>query len=59
MLQVVPGVKVIFASSLAVFGGRFSNPVTEKTFPMPTTSYGMEKMVFISINQSGISNPLG
>lgn len=49
MLQVVPGVKVVFASSIAVFGGEFSGPVTENTLPMPTTSYGMEKMVFSSI----------
>lgn len=58
MLQVVPGVKVIFASSLAVFGGEFPGLVTEETFPMPTTSYGMEKMVF-TFEQSGISNPFG
>lgn len=48
MLQVVPGVKVVFASSIAVFGRGFSGPVTEQTFPTPTTSYGMEKMVFSS-----------
>lgn len=44
---------MIFASSIAVFGGEFSDPVTEKTFPTPSTSFGMEKMVFNSIKQSG------
>lgn len=59
VLQVVPGVKVIFASSIAVFGGEFSGSVTENTLPTPTTSYGTEKMVFSSIRQSDISNPFG
>lgn len=45
LLQVVPGAKVIFASSLAVFGGDLPERVTEKTLPTPTSSYGMEKMV--------------
>lgn len=45
--QVVPGIKVVFASSLAVFGGTLPDEVTEYTMPTPSTSYGMQKMVFI------------
>lgn len=43
--QVVPGIKVVFASSLAVFGGTLPDEVTERTMPTPSTSYGMQKMV--------------
>lgn len=52
MLQIVPGVMVIFASSLAVFGGVLPDPVTETTLPTPVTSYGMEKMVFASSREA-------
>jgi nucleoside-diphosphate-sugar epimerase len=42
-----PGAKVIFASSLAVFGGLVPSlrDVTEETMPTPASSYGMEKML--------------
>ncbi|KAF2107389.1 nucleoside-diphosphate-sugar epimerase [Lophiotrema nucula] len=40
-----PGVRVIFASSQAVYGGVVKTPVTEATLPTPETSYGAEKMM--------------
>ncbi|KAI5848600.1 NAD-dependent epimerase/dehydratase [Morchella snyderi] len=43
--KVVPGLKVVFASSLAVFGGTLPDEVTERTMPTPSTSYGMQKML--------------
>jgi len=46
--SVSPGAKVIFASSLAVFGDLVPSllrDVTEETMPTPASSYGMEKML--------------
>lgn len=40
-----PGVKVIYASSQAVYNNSVTLPVTEAQMPMPETSYGAEKMM--------------
>ncbi|KAF2794113.1 nucleoside-diphosphate-sugar epimerase [Melanomma pulvis-pyrius CBS 109.77] len=40
-----PGVRVIYASSQAVYGGDVVTPVTEAMQPTPETSYGAEKMM--------------
>ncbi|MGE5337431.1 MAG: D-erythronate dehydrogenase [Gemmatimonadota bacterium] len=37
--------KLVFASSVAVFGGDLPAVVTDDTQPMPQTSYGMQKLV--------------
>ena len=40
-----PGVRVIYASSLAVFGRPFPDKISENTLPTPESSYGAEKVV--------------
>ncbi|KAF5021702.1 hypothetical protein F66182_6259 [Fusarium sp. NRRL 66182] len=40
----LPGVKVVFSSSCAVYGPT-SDPVTEGTLPQPRSSYGAEKLI--------------
>jgi nucleoside-diphosphate-sugar epimerase len=37
--------KVVFASSVAVFGGQLPDTVTDETNPMPQSSYGVQKLV--------------
>ena len=37
--------KFIFASSIAVYGGRLPEPVTDETAPSPRISYGAEKLI--------------
>jgi len=37
--------KFIFASSIAVYGGRIPDPVTDETPPSPRLSYGAQKLV--------------
>ena len=40
-----PGVRTIFTSSQAVYGGTFRQPVHEDMHPTPESSYGAEKMM--------------
>jgi nucleoside-diphosphate-sugar epimerase len=40
-----PGVRVIYASSQAVYNNSVTLPVTESQMPTPETSYGTEKMM--------------
>ena len=40
-----PGAKVIFASSLAVYGGDLPDVITEKTGLQPQSSYGTQKAI--------------
>jgi nucleoside-diphosphate-sugar epimerase len=42
---VAPGVRVIFPSSLAVFGPMGDQVVTESTIALPQSSYGAEKLI--------------
>jgi D-erythronate 2-dehydrogenase len=37
--------KFIFASSIAVYGGRLPDPVTDETAPSPRISYGAQKLM--------------
>ena len=37
--------KFVFASSIAVYGGRLPEPVTDETAPSPRISYGAEKLI--------------
>jgi len=37
--------KVVFASSVAVFGGALPEVVTDQTTPMPQSSYGVQKLI--------------
>ena len=37
--------KFVFASSVAVYGGRLPDPVTDETPPLPRLSYGAQKLV--------------
>ena len=37
--------KFVFASSVAVYGGRLPHPVTDDTAPLPRLSYGAQKLV--------------
>ena len=37
--------KFIFASSIAVYGGKLPDPVTDETPPSPRISYGAEKLI--------------
>jgi nucleoside-diphosphate-sugar epimerase len=37
--------KFVFASSVAVYGGRLPDPVTDETPPQPRLSYGAQKLV--------------
>lgn len=37
--------KFVFASSVAVYGGKLPDPVTDDTPPMPRLSYGAQKLV--------------
>jgi len=41
----IPGIRVIFPSSLAVFGPSNGLTVTESTMPLPGSSYGAEKLI--------------
>ncbi|EHY54613.1 D-erythronate dehydrogenase [Exophiala dermatitidis] len=43
--NICPGVRVIYASSQAVYGGKVVQPVTEAMAATPETSYGAEKMM--------------
>ena len=43
--RVKPGIRVVFPSSLAVFGPSGSQVVTEGTMPVPGSSYGAEKLI--------------
>jgi nucleoside-diphosphate-sugar epimerase len=43
--KVCPGVRVIYASSGAIYGGAVSQPIRESTRPTPESSYGAEKMM--------------
>ncbi|KAK8932202.1 hypothetical protein H634G_04683 [Metarhizium anisopliae BRIP 53293] len=43
--QTCPGVRTIFTSSQAVYGGEFAEPVDESVHPTPQSSYGAEKMM--------------
>lgn len=40
-----PGVRVIYASSQAVYGLPLPTPVTEAILPLPSTSYGCQKII--------------
>lgn len=40
-----PGIRVIYASSHAVFGGAVKEPLSEDTVATPESSYGCEKMM--------------
>jgi nucleoside-diphosphate-sugar epimerase len=40
-----PGIRVIFPSSLAVFGPALKDKVTEATIPLPQSSYGAQKQI--------------
>jgi nucleoside-diphosphate-sugar epimerase len=40
-----PGIRVIFPSSLAVFGPALKDKVTEATMPLPQSSYGAQKQI--------------
>ncbi|KAF9039285.1 hypothetical protein BJ165DRAFT_1416583 [Panaeolus papilionaceus] len=47
-----PGIKFIFASSLAVYGGPLPEIIVPSTIALPQSSYGMEKlMVELLINE--------
>ena len=37
--------RFVFASSVAVYGGRLPEPVTDETPPMPRLSYGAQKLI--------------
>jgi nucleoside-diphosphate-sugar epimerase len=37
--------RVVFASSVAVFGGALPQGVTDDTYPRPATSYGVQKLI--------------
>ena len=37
--------KFVFASSIAVYGGRLPDPVTDDTPPLPRLSYGAQKLI--------------
>jgi D-erythronate 2-dehydrogenase len=39
------GPKFVFASSVAVYGGKLPDPVTDDTPPLPRLSYGAQKLV--------------
>ncbi|CAH0053679.1 unnamed protein product [Clonostachys solani] len=43
--QTCPGVKLLYTSSQAVYGGEFVEPMTEQMRPTPESSYGCEKMM--------------
>ena len=43
--QQAPGIKLIFASSLAIFGGDLPAVITDKTALTPQSSYGTQKAV--------------
>ncbi|KAA8906313.1 hypothetical protein TRICI_005166 [Trichomonascus ciferrii] len=40
-----PGVRLVFTSSTAVYGGELPDVITEKVMTVPQSSYGMEKSV--------------
>src|SRR5207244_11214807 len=37
--------KFVFASSIAVYGGKLPDPVTDETQPSPRISYGAQKLI--------------
>ena len=37
--------KVVFSSSVAVFGGAMPDVLTDATTPMPQSSYGVQKLI--------------
>src|SRR5258708_40222254 len=37
--------KFVFASSIAVYGGKLPHPVTDETLPSPRISYGAQKLI--------------
>ena len=43
--ELVPGIKVIFASSVGVFGGKLPEVVTQDTYPRPESNYGTAKVM--------------
>ena len=43
--QTVPGVKVIYASSEAVYGNPLPKRITERHLPTPESSYGSQKLI--------------
>lgn len=43
--QTCPGVRLIYTSSQAVYGGEIAEPVDETMRPTPESSYGCEKMM--------------
>jgi nucleoside-diphosphate-sugar epimerase len=45
MRKIRPGMRVIYSSSVAVYGQPLPEVVTEKVFPTPQCSYGAEKMI--------------
>jgi nucleoside-diphosphate-sugar epimerase len=44
-----PGVRVIYASSGAIYGGKVQQPIRETTRPTPESSYGAEKLMCESL----------
>lgn len=40
-----PGIRVVYASSIAVYGRPFPNMITEDVYPTPEGSYGSEKVI--------------
>ena len=40
-----PGVRIVFASSVAVFGPPFLKTIDDTTTPTPQTSYGIQKLI--------------
>lgn len=44
-----PGIKVVYTSSQAVYGGEIPEPVTEKVRPTPEGSYGCQKLICESL----------
>ena len=46
---VKPGIRVIYTSSQAVYGGIVPSPVTESVRPTPESAYGCEKMMCVPV----------
>ncbi|RMD43119.1 hypothetical protein DV735_g1977, partial [Chaetothyriales sp. CBS 134920] len=43
--RICPGIRVIYSSSLAVYGRPFPDVMTEDVFPTPEGSYGAQKLI--------------
>lgn len=43
--ELVPGVKLVFTSSVGVFGGKLPEEVTPDTYPRPESNYGTAKVM--------------